>query len=203
MNNYYIPDSGYGKDLGYYGGYRTRTFADIFPDVETWFAYEENCPIAIDLEAAGMLTNEQLYYLLYARYGNRHIAMDDENRFIYALWSIIFQYGPTVSRNYQIQISLRDLTKEQLILGSKAIYNHSFNPSTAPSTSTLEELTTINAQNTTQYKRSELEAYAQLMALLENDVLEEFLNKFNRLFIKVIAPDYPLLYETNPEDYII
>lgn len=41
-----------------------------------------------------------------------------------------------------------------------------------------------------------MEAYAQLAALLETDVTEDFLNKFKYLFIKVAAPDYPLLYET-------
>lgn len=186
----------------YYGEYRTRTFADIFPDINAWYASEETCPIAIDLEDSGMLTNEQLYYLLYARYGNRHIAMSDENRFIYALWSIVFQYGPTVSKKLGIQIGLRDLSIEELKTGSKAIYNHSFNPSTEPSTASLEELTTIDNQNTTQYKKSDMEAYANLLALLETDVLEEFLAKFSKLFIKVVAPDYPLYYETTQGESI-
>ena len=186
----------------YYGEYRTRTFADIFPDIDEWNAYAENCPIAIDLEDAGMLTNEQLYYLLYARYGNRHIAMSDENRFVYALWSIVFQYGPTVSKKLGIQTELRDLSIEELKTGSKAIYNHSFNPSTEPSTASLEELTTIDNQNTTQYKKSDMEAYANLLALLETDVLEEFLAKFSKLFIKVVAPDYPLYYETTQGESI-
>ena len=180
----------------YYGGYRTRTFAEIFPSEEAWLASEETCPIALDLEDSGLLSSHKLYYLLYARYGNRHIAMSDENRFEYALWSIVYQYGPTASKKFQIQTELRDLSLEDLKIGSKAIYNHSYNPSTEPSTASLEELTTIDNQNTTQYKKSDMEAYANLLALLETDVLEEFLSKFNKLFIKVVAPDYPLYYET-------
>ena len=33
------------------------------------------------------------------------------------------------------------------------------NPGTEPSTGSLEELTSINAQNTTGYKKSKLDAY--------------------------------------------
>ena len=80
--------------------------------------------------------------------------------------------------------------------GSKAIYNHSYNPGTSPATTTLDELPTINDQNTTNYKKSELEALASLDAILANDVVDDFIHKFKRLFITIVAPDYPLLYST-------
>jgi hypothetical protein len=183
----------------YYGNFRTRTFADIFPDVETWFASEETCPIGVDLEDSGLLSTEHLYYLLYARYGNSHIAYSDENQFEYALWSIVFQYGPTASKKFELQTKLRGLSDEELVLGGKAIYNTAYNPGTQPSTSTLEELTAINQQNTTNYKKSKLEAYATVISLLDNDVLDEFLRKFSKLFITVAEPDYPLWYVTENE----
>lgn len=61
-----------------------------------------------------------------------------------------------------MQNELRTMSDDDLIKGSKQIVNHSYNPSTAPSTATLEELTTINEQNTNNYKRSKLDAYAFL-----------------------------------------
>lgn len=182
----------------YYGGYRTRTFADIFEDYEEFSSGYENSGInegtKYELDAV-----QKAYYLLYARYGNSHIAYSDENQFKYALYSIIWQYGPTWAKRLEIQADLRDLDEDELVRGSKAIYNHAFNPNTEPSTATLEELTTINDQNTTNYKKSKLEAYGILWELLKTDVTNEFLNKFKKLFIVVTAPDYPLLYETNLE----
>ena len=134
--------------------------------------------------------------MLYAHYGNSHIAYSDENQFVYYLWSIIYQYGPTVIKKREIQDKLRALSDEELRVGSKIIRNHSFNPSTAPSTSTMEELLTINAQNTDNQKKSVMDGYANLMALLEEDVVDDFIHKFKRLFIKITAPDYSLLYTT-------
>lgn len=177
----------------YYGGSRTRTFADIFPDLETFTDMYNEVPIEHLVSDQSLST---IYYLLYAKYGNSHIAMSDENQFIFAVMSTIFMYGPSWEKRLDVQLKLRTMTEDQLLLGGKAIYNHSFNPSTAPSTDTLEELTTINEQNTTNYKKSRLEGYATLMSLLETDVTEEFISKFKKLFRVIVAPDYPLLYET-------
>ena len=198
MNNYIINNDEEYAGLSYYGGYRTRTFSDIFPSFEEFETAYHATPLKIKFSGEGLpgLSLSQLFYMLYAHYGNSHIAYSDENQFVYYMWSIIYQYGPTVIKERYIQDKLRDLKDEELMIGGKAIYNHSYNPSTAPSTSTMEELLTINDQNTTNYKKSQMEGYATLLALLEKDVIDEFIHKFKRLFIKVLAPDYPLLYST-------
>lgn len=199
MSNLYIPGCGDTCDT-YYGGYRTRTFSQIFAeDEETGATYEyfasvlAETPFAAKLEDVDM---ELLFYMLYARYGNSHIAFSDENQFIFALFSTAFQYGPTWTKRLEIQKELRALEGLELTEASTDIYNHSFNPSTAPSTQTLSELTTINDQNTRKRRLSVMDANATLMALLDTDVSEEFLTKFKKLFIKVLAPDRPLLYTT-------
>lgn len=181
----------YNFNKTYYGSYRTRTFAEIFPSVTDFFtAYNgEQIPAKLSEETA-----TTLYYLLYARYGNSHIAYDDENQFRYALLSTIFMYGPAWEKRLEIQDNLRGLTEAELLQGSKAIYNHAYNPSTQPSTGTLEEINYINDQNTTNYKKSKISAYADLLALLEMDVTESFIYQFKKLFITIVAPDYPLLY---------
>lgn len=202
MNDLYISGCGFDTCDTYYGGYRTRTFCEIFTkagdkgatydeflaDYKQTPFYEKTADLLPDLEV--------LFCMLYARYGNSHIAFSDENQFKFALFTTVYQYGPTWAKRLSIQKSLRTMSEGDLTIGGKAIYNHSYNPSTAPSTSTLDELTTINDQNTTNYRKSKLEAYANLMALLETDVTEEFLTKFRKLFIKVLAPDRPLLYTT-------
>lgn len=182
-------------ELSYYGGFRTRTFADIFPDLAT---FEDNLSVIAD--AITIKDKELIWYLLYARYGNSHIAMSDENQFRAAINSTIFMYGPSWEKRLEIQANLRNLTEADMLTGGKAIYNHSYNPSTAPTTSSLEELNTINEQNTTNYKKSKLEGYSMLLSLLETDVTEEFIGKFKKLFLTVVAPDYPLLYKTEMEN---
>lgn len=198
MNNYYTENDFQAYANGsYYGSYRTRTFAQIFPSFEKFENEYNDNQLKIDFKEG--MTLSQLYYMLYAHYGNSHISFSDENQFKYYLYSIIFQYGPSVLKEKYIQDKLRNLSDEELKLGGKAIYNHSYNPSTAPSTSTLEELLTINDQNTTNYKKTQMEGYAMLMSLLKRDIIDEFIHKFKRLFIKVLAPDYPLLYTTEVE----
>lgn len=183
-----------------YGNYRTRTFTDIFPNVETFTTEYQNAGIPPMLSEESSVTT--LYYLLYARYGNSSVASSDENQFKYKLWTIIYSYGPSWEKRVEIQKNLRELTENDLITGATTIYNHSFNPSTAPSTSTLDELTTIDDQNTTKAKRSKLDAYAYLWDLLDTDVTTEFLNRFQNLFLRIVEPELPLWYvtEINQED---
>ena len=180
-----------------YGNYRTRRFAEIFPDANKFVGEVNASELAIlpdkDLRV--------LYYLLYARQGNSPIANADENQFKYKLYSLIFTNGPTWSKRLEIQEKLRGLSEEEILIGGKAIYNHANNPSTAPSTATLEELTAIDSQNTTNYRKSKLEGYSILLSLLDSDVTTDFLRKFDKLFIQVVQPDEPLYYEMEEQKW--
>lgn len=185
-----------------YGNYRQVKFTDVYGDVESFVDDYNTCGIPASLTDANNVTT--LYYLLYAKYGNSTIASSDTTQFKYKLFSIIFSYGPSWEKRLEIQEDIRGLTQDQLVVGSTQIYNHSYNPSTAPSTSTLEELTTINEQNTTKGKRGLLDAYSFLWDLIDTDVTTEFLNRFASLFIKIVEPELPLWYATPViEDYII
>ena len=185
----------------YYGSYRTNTFADVFPNLEAFSTQYTECaiPNTIPVESTDGFDLTTLYYLLYAQYGNSHISYSDQNQFIYKLFSIIYQYAPVWQRKMQIQANIRQLQEQDLVQGSKAIYNQASNPRQAPTTQTLEELTFINNQNTTNYKKSILEGYSDLLMLLKEDITEDFLRRFRDLFIKITAPDYPLLYATESE----
>lgn len=182
-----------------YGNYRTRKFNDIYPSYED-FKNDENIYYGVGLNPGFRPgTDQTLFYLLSARYGNSSIANSDENQFKLKLFSTIFQYGPTWEKRLDIQSDLRALTEEELLTGTKQINNHSYNPSTAPSTDTLDELTTINEQTSTKYKRSKMDAYATLITLLEKDVTEEFMNKFKKLFLTIVEPQEALWYLTQLE----
>ena len=79
------------------------------------------------------------------------------------------------------------------------MHNHAYNPSTVPSTGSLDELNYINDQNTTNLKKSKMDAYEQLLSLLEVDVTEEFISKFKKCFKVFVAPEEPLLYVTEED----
>lgn len=168
-----------------YVDYDTKTFSEVYPTQDDFLT---------DVKASGMtvdLTDDNLkilYNLLMARYANSHFANKDLLQSKNKLYSIIFMYGPTWQARLNLQAKLRGLSDNDLLTGSKAIYNHAFNPSTEPGTSALEELDYINDQNTTNYKKSKLEAYAGLYELLVTDVTDMFINKFKKIFVTIIIP---------------
>ena len=176
-----------------YGNFRTRTFTDIYTSFEDFSEDYQSCGIPTRISDENLTT---LYYLLYARYGNSNIASSDENQFKYKLFSTIFMYGPAWQKRLDIQQKLVDLSDDEIVKGSTAIYNSALNPSSSPSTQSLEELNYINSQNTTKYKKSKIEGYATLYSLIETDVTEEFIGKFKKLFITIVEPELPLWYTT-------
>lgn len=181
-----------------YGNYRTMKFSDIYPD-QTEFINDYNQIYA------GTMKNDDLamtWNLIASRYANSHTANSDVNQFKMKLATIVFSYGPTYFKKLEIQNKLRDMSEDDIIKGSTAIYNHSSNPSTAPSTNALEELLTIDDQNTQKFKRSKLEAYNILWGMLATDITTDYINKFKKLFITIAQPDLPLWYadENNEED---
>ena len=177
-----------------YGNYRTRKFADIWPSADAFIQDYQASAIPQKLKVADATT---LYYLLYARYGNSSIANSDENQFKYKIFSTIYIGGATWAKKQEIQDKLRAMTEDEILAGTKAINNHAYNPQTAPTTDTVDELEYINEQNTTKYKKSKLDGYALLWAILNDGVTERFLREFRYHFLVVVEPQLPLWYVTN------
>lgn len=178
-----------------YGNYRTRTFIDIFP---TWDSFRVDY---VD-SALQSITEEKantLYYLLYARYGNSHIASSDENQFKYQVYATIFQYGPNWVKQLEIQDKLQSVTEEDLIRGNQQIYNKALNPADVTDVEKDALINTVNEQNTAVTRKGKVEAYAQLLSLLKSDVTGDFLNKFRKLFLTVVLPELPLWYEVEED----
>lgn len=141
-----------------------------------------------------------LYYLLYAKFGNSHIASSDENQFKYKLAQIIFSYGPTWEKRLELQNRLRGLTEAELKLSSQTILNHAYNPSTDPVNDTRQIMDKLDQQNVRYTDRGVLDGYERLLMLLDTDVTDEFLRKFSRLFIKFVYPGGHLYYESEAEN---
>lgn len=187
-----------------YGNYRTRTFAEIYTIddevseqafIDEWDYTPFNKPITSDIDLS------LVFYLLYARYGNSHIASSDENRFKYQLYSTIFQYGPAWHKQLELQEEVQNLTVKQAREGSRTISNIAENPSSllAPN-EVVEELPYLNNQTVTKNTRSTADAIALINALLQQDVTEEFISKFKKLFLTIVEPECPLWYTTYPEE---
>lgn len=181
----------------YYGVNRQKTFAKCWEDVDSFKADYESCGIEKTISDSSV-TN--LYYLLYASYGNSTIRSSDINRFKYALFSRVYSYGPTWEKRLEIQKNLRGLTEKDLLNGGLAIYNTADNPGTDPTDTSLTELPYINRQNTSRNIKSKLNAYNDLWQMLKVDVTSEFIKGFKPLFKQVATKELPLIYKTEVEE---
>lgn len=179
--------------------YSTVLFNDVWDNVDDFLTDYNDVGIPTTITTQNATT---LFYLLYARYGNNPIANNDVTQWKYKMFSVIFQYGPSWEKRLDIQTTLRGLTEDDLLKGAKAIYNTALNDSTTPSTASLEELNYINSQNTTNYKKSKMDAYTQLWNLIETDVTEEFLSQFKKCFKLFVSNEMPIIFvqEENEED---
>ena len=143
-----------------------------------------------------------LYNLLLGRFGTSEInSLSGSDYWKSRLYNIIYEYAPNYFKEREIQDALRkiDLNSDDLFQGTKAIYNSALNPNGAPKTGELTELEYISNQNTTNYKYSKVEGLSRLYGLLSADRTTEFLNRFQKLFIQVLTPVEPLLYDYTGE----
>lgn len=182
----------------YYGNYRTRKFNDIYANVVDFkndFEYFSQNGLNPNFKDSAILNT--IYLLLTAKYGNSHIVNSSEPQFKLRLFSYIFQFGPNWEKELSIQSRLRELSEEELRIGTRQVINHAYNPATEPSTKTLDELPYVNEQNAIKFQKNILDGYSTLTMLLKKDVTEQFLNKFKKLFIQIVEPDCPLYYIEN------
>lgn len=177
-----------------YGNFRTRTFIQIFDTVDTFtnFLSDNGIPLVITNDHAKVL-----YYLLYAKFGNSHIASSDENRFKYAVAQNIYSYGGQWEKRLEIQETLKSFSIDDILSGQQFITNHALNPGETQQggTGTDTILTYINEQNVSKTKRSKTTAIIEFYQAIQSPT-ENFLNHFRDLFLKIVEPERPLWYIT-------
>ena len=180
--------------------YNTKTFADVFPDFESFKycfdndfeAYAKDCISADSLKT--------LYWILYSRYCDNPIVNYSEINFKAKMVSNTYQKGPAWERKLSLQKSLRDLTDDELVKGARTIFNRAVHPETEPGTDTDEELDYINAQDVSKQRRSKLDAYSYLQDVLKTDVTEEFVKSYAKLFSKFVSPTVTRIYVNEIEE---
>ena len=169
--------------------YNKLTFAEVWPTQKAFLDDYSDLGGYLVMPNASVSENalKTLYFLLYARYGNNPIVNNDVNQWKFKIFAVIFSYAPAWERKVQIQKTIMELAESDLVTGAKQIYNHALNPSTAPSTGSLEELTYINDQNVAIHKKAKLEAYSILWELIHTNHTEEFLTRFKDCFSKFVG----------------
>ena len=191
--------SNYDKDvLGMFPQMRHKHFSQFWgTDVEAFVeeAKTNGIPLLISED-----TTRTTYWILLAEFANSTIANDDEEQFKGRLFLTIFKYAPTWEKRLDVQAKIRAMTEDEILRGSKQVINKADHPGTLPSTASLDELQMISEQTAVTNRRDKLTGYNNLMALLETDVTANFVDKFRPLFMKCVAPEFPLLYENEKEE---
>ena len=187
-----------------YGSFRQKTFSSVYDSVDTFIEKYNNAGIntlasVIDPSGYNNVFNSStltaIYYLLYSRYGNSVIASSDINRFQEQLFSIIIQNVPAWLKKSQIQSKLRNLTEEEIEASYSSVLNTASNPNNVEDNND-GELSYISNQNVSKSKKGKINAYKDYLDVLNNDYTEAFISKFKKLFLTVIQPEEPLLYES-------
>ena len=128
------------------------------------------------------------WQLLASKFASTPIRSNSVDQFKLAVFGMMASEAPTWVRRLELQKAVRDLTESDLLAGETSIANRAENPDEAPTTSTMDELTYINVQTTSKQKRSKIQAYALLDNLLQDDLCETYVHRFNSLFKRVLVP---------------
>ena len=219
--------------------YDTILFCEIWDSSESFLADYNNTGTDFTNQVPTTISQQNAlmtYLLLFSRYGNNPIANYDVTQFKNKIFTTIWQYGPAWEKRLKMQEDIRGLTLEEITTGTKTgwtsdgsqsqtntgsdttINNHAYNPSTAPSTQSTNELDYIDQQqvakgsntstisgtdnkNTEQtVTKSKMDAYAQLWELVATDVTNGYISKFKNCFKQFIAPERNMVYVTEDEE---
>lgn len=174
--------------------YTRKTFYEMFQD-EDAFLEDMRAQLNNMLGSGGrvpgdsttVISDEGLittYFLLLGRYGETPFMNKTEVMIKVKLANTIYQYGPAWEKRKEIQIALKGLGLESdaLLNGSLNVFNHASNPGTTPSTADTQELTYVDAQNTSRVRKSKMDAYRELYDIMGSDVTQMYIDKFKPLF---------------------
>ena len=180
--------------------FNTKLFSEVWDTAEKfkndYLSYEAGIDNLNKVDNKYVILTWQL---IASKFGSTPIRSISEDQFKLAVFSIMVSEAPTWVRRLELQKSVRELTEADLLAGDTTIANRAENPDEAPTTGTMDELTYINAQTTSKHKRSKVNAYAMLDSLLQDDLCETYVHRFNSLFKKVYVPA-TYVYVTEEED---
>jgi len=178
--------------------YNTKTFADMFNSAADFSAQCLASDLTMPIVDADL---KNIFYMLYQKYGNSPIINLDETQWKYKVFYIIFTYGAEWKRKIEIQATLRTLSEDDILKRGEDIFNHAFNPSVAPSTTSTEELGFVDNQSVSKKKMAKISGYQFLWEALDSSVNDWLVKKFEPCFSKFVNRNISAVYCTpNEED---
>lgn len=186
-----MPDSGMFELLA--PEYENLTFDLVFPSAAEFTTKLRATSLITEIEITDAFL-ELLFGMLYAKHGTDPIVSANEPQWVYKVALTTKAEAPTYIKKADIQKNLRALTLDEMREGYKNIFNHAVNPSTKPSTENTEELPYVNDQNVNKGKKGVADAYAYLWDILNSNITEEFLRKYDKLFSKVATTTNRVVY---------
>lgn len=218
--------------------YDTNLFCEIWDSSDKFLADYNNTGTEFTNQVPPVISQQNAlmtYLLLFSRYGNNPIANYDVTQFKNKIFTLIWQYGPAWEKRLSMQEDIRNLTLQEIMTGTKTdwssegtqsqnnsgtdttINNHAYNPSTAPTTQTTNELDYIDQQQVAKgsatstisgtdskttgqvVTKSKMDAYAQLWDLVATDVTNDYIAKFKKCFKQFVSPERRMIYVTEDE----
>lgn len=186
-----MPDSGMFELLA--PEYENLTYDLVFDSAATFITKVRATGLIVDTSINDSFLS-LLFGMLYAKHGTDPIVSANEDQWIFKVALTTNSYAPTYIKKMDIQKSLRALTDDEIREGYKNIFNHAINPSTKPSTENTSELPYINDQNVNKGKKGVVDAYAYLWEVLNSNLTEEFLKKYDKLFSKIATTTDRVVY---------
>lgn len=179
-----------------FGAYNTLKFSDVWDSPQAFT--NELAASGLDFDARLTQRFPTLFLLLYSRYGNSHFANMDLAQSKYKVFATIWQWGPAWAKKLELQQMVRDLSEEELSTGNITLGNTTLNTNetVADPTAMLSRLNDQHAQIT---KRGKIEQINSVIMLIENDVTEQFLDKFKPIFAACTTPSDLLVYDVDED----
>lgn len=179
----------------YGNSFNSPKFTDVWSTAEDFKTDYKACGLYLsDFTDASIQT---LYYLLYAQYGNSHIASSDTNQFKYKLYAIIHAEGLQWQKKVAIQKIFSTATESDILNGGYIISNSSANDSNMSNNplDTDDILNHIDEQTIDKTSKDYVDSYQKLVYNLR-DVNTYFIDKFKKLFNRFVGNNDPKpLYE--------
>ena len=182
----------------------SKRFIDAFPQFqntdgtdtkyfwETWLAspfYTSSLTIA-DLE--------DIYNHLLAQYYNWHFVYLDDLGIALNVMHIIHDYYPNCKERLKLVDDLRSLTLDDFKKSGIMIDSQGSNPKTATDMDELIDL--VDSQNASFQLKSDEQALRAKFASLYDGVMDEFIDRFKGLFVKLYTGVNSYIYTNDIEE---
>ena len=174
----------------------TRIFSDIYPDMES---FKEDVTKYSKIKMTDE-EQEDLFFMIYSRYGNSNLRYTDEFLFSLRLFNHINIFYPKVLAIKRDQIKLRESTDAELQYGGKTIQNQAQHNTADIANDTSLGVPQIDGQTVSILERSKLGVLQERLFSYTSGEEDVFLKDMYILFVQVIAPLSDLLFATHPFD---